>query len=154
MDGSTAYSLLRKFQQLQEERVHTYKIFHEGHKIYLSTGPNYDFVQFRNLVQDITQDFKRISEEIIKIECELRNMQPELSLHVIKVQDYEKRQLELMARLQLAKQELQDMRHVKEEAENDILIREVHYLKKELATVQDKINENMEAICYQLSDLM
>lgn len=59
-----------------------------------------------------------------------------------------------MARLQLAKQELQDMHHVKEEAENDILIREVHYLKKELATVQDKINENMEAICYQLADLM
>ncbi len=29
LDGITAYSLLKKFQQLQEERVHTYKIFHE-----------------------------------------------------------------------------------------------------------------------------
>nr|CAH0111900.1 unnamed protein product [Daphnia galeata] len=153
MDGVTAYSLLRKFQQLQEERVHTYKIFHEGHKIYLSTGPNYDFIQFRTIVQDITQDFKRISEEIIKIECQLRNMEPGLTLHVVKVQDYEKRQLELMARLQLAKQELQDMRHV-EDAENDILMREVHHLKKELAVVQDKINQNMEAVCYQLADLM
>ena len=57
-----------------------------------------------------------------------------------------------MARLQLAKQELQDMRHV--EAENDILIREVQHLKKELAIVQEKINENMEAVCYQLADLM
>lgn len=57
-----------------------------------------------------------------------------------------------MARLQLAKQELQDMRHV--EAENDILMREVHHLKKELAVVQEKINENMEAVCYQLADLM
>lgn len=59
-----------------------------------------------------------------------------------------------MARLQLAKQELQDMRRVNEEAENDILMREVHHLKKELAMVQDKINENMEAVCYQLADLM
>ncbi len=58
-----------------------------------------------------------------------------------------------MARLQLAKQELQDMRHI-EDAENDILMREVHHLKKELAVVQDKINENMEAVCYQLADLM
>lgn len=57
-----------------------------------------------------------------------------------------------MARLQLAKQEIQDMCHV--EAENDILIREVHHLKKELAVVQEKINENMEAVCYQLADLM
>lgn len=57
-----------------------------------------------------------------------------------------------MARLQLAKQELQDMRHV--EAENDILLREVQHLKKELAIVQEKINENMEAVCYQLADLM
>lgn len=56
-----------------------------------------------------------------------------------------------MARLQLAKQELQDISH---EAENDILVREVHYLKKELAVVQEKINENMEAVCYQLADLM
>lgn len=74
-------------------------LFLRGHKIYLSTGPNYDFIQFRNLVQDITQDFKRISEEIIKIECQLRQMQPELSLHVAKVQDYEKRQLELVLKL-------------------------------------------------------
>ncbi len=58
-----------------------------------------------------------------------------------------------MARLQLAKQELQDMRRV-EDAENDILMREVHHLKKELAVVQDKINQNMEAVCYQLADLM
>lgn len=58
-----------------------------------------------------------------------------------------------MARLQLAKQELQDMRNV-EDAENDILMREVHHLKKELAVVQDKINQNMEAVCYQLADLM
>ena len=71
-------------------------LFIRGHKIYLSSAPNYDFVQFRALVQDITQDFKRISEEIIKIECQLRHMAPELSVHVAHVQDYEKQQLELV----------------------------------------------------------
>merc|ERR1712071_583703 len=96
MDHSTAYSLFRKFQQLQEERTHAYKLFHEGHKIYMKTGPDYDFVQFRSLVQDITQDFKRIAEEIIKIECELRAMQPELSIHIAIVQNYEKLHLELV----------------------------------------------------------
>jgi hypothetical protein len=84
------------FKKISHEVIFACIVLSRGHKIYLSTGPNYDFIQFRTLVQDITQDFKRISEEIIKIECQLRNMQPELTLHVIKVQDYEKRQLELV----------------------------------------------------------
>jgi len=57
-----------------------------------------------------------------------------------------------MARLQLTKQELQDRRH--EEAQNDILKQEVHDLRKELASIQEKINENMEAVCYQIAELM
>ena len=57
-----------------------------------------------------------------------------------------------MARLQLAKQELQD--RCREEFNNDTLLREVNYLKKELAAVQEKINENMEIVCYQVADLM
>ena len=57
-----------------------------------------------------------------------------------------------MARLQLAKQELQDRCH--KDFEKDMLLREVHYLKKELATVQEKINENMELVCYQVAELM
>merc|ERR1712071_153691 len=152
MDHSTAYSLFRKFQQLQEERTHAYKLFHEGHKIYMKTGPDYDFVQFRSLVQDITQDFKRIAEEIIKIECELRAMQPELSIHIAIVQDYEKLHLELMARQQLTKQELQD--HLYDGTEIDILNREAIHLNKELATVQEKINENLQAISYQIAELV
>jgi len=55
MEEQSAYSLIQKFQQLQEERVHVYKIFQEGHKIYLNTAPNYNFIRFRALVQDVTQ---------------------------------------------------------------------------------------------------
>ena len=68
-----------------------------GHKIYLKSGPDYDFVKFRSLVKDITQDFKRISEEIISIECQLRALNPDLSVHVVAVQDYEKQHLELVS---------------------------------------------------------
>lgn len=57
-----------------------------------------------------------------------------------------------MARLQLAKQELQDRPHG--DPDVDVLKGQVHGLKKELAAVQEKINENMEAVCYQVADLM
>ena len=67
-----------------------------GHKIYLSTAPNYNFVRFRALVQDVTQDFKQITDEIIRIECQLRCISPTLSLYVAEVQDYEKQHLELV----------------------------------------------------------
>lgn len=67
-----------------------------GHKIYLSSAPNYNFIRFRALVQDVTQDFKRISEEIIKIECELRVLHPDLSMYLADVQDSEKQHLELV----------------------------------------------------------
>lgn len=49
-------------------------------------------------MKDVTEDFKRISNEIIKIECQLRQTQPELAVHVAKVQDYEKQQLEVVSR--------------------------------------------------------
>ena len=57
-----------------------------------------------------------------------------------------------MARLQLAKQELQD--HMYDGTKSDILQREVIHLKKELVFVQEKINSTMEEIRYQLADLV
>lgn len=47
-------------------------------------------------MKDITDDFKRISNDIIKIECQLRQIQPELAVHIAEVQDQEKQQLELV----------------------------------------------------------
>jgi len=152
MEQPCAYSLFRKFQHLQEERTHAYKMFQEGHKIYLKSGPDYDFVKFRSLVKDITQDFKRISEEIISIECQLRALNPDLSVHVVAVQDYEKQHLELMARLQLVQQELQD--NLYDSSESDIIKREVIRLNKGLLSVQEKINETMQAICYQVAEIV
>ncbi|KAG7172333.1 Required for excision 1-B domain-containing protein-like [Homarus americanus] len=69
---NNSLSMIHQFDQLQEERVHSYRLLEEGHKIYLSTGPNYDFPMFRKLVHDVTQDFKRISEGIIVVEKALR----------------------------------------------------------------------------------
>jgi len=123
-----------------------------GHKIYLKSGPNYDFIQFRSLVKDITQDFKRISEEIINIECQLRALNPDFSVHIATVQDYEKQHLALMARQQLLQQELQD--HLHDGSETDILKQEIVHLHKELSHVQEMINENLQAICYQIADIV
>ena len=57
-----------------------------------------------------------------------------------------------IARLQLAQQELQDRRY--DEAENERIRQEVNRMRKELASIQEKINENMEAVCYELADMM
>ena len=57
-----------------------------------------------------------------------------------------------MARQQLTKQELQD--HLYDGTEIDILKREAIHLNKELATVQEKINENLQAISYQIAELV
>jgi len=118
----------------------------------LNTAPNYNFIRFRALVQDVTQDFKRISDEIIQIECSLRVTQPELSLCVAEIQDHEKIHLELMARIQLANQELQDC--IYNGTKSEVIQNEILNLKRELATVLTKISENMHNIQYQLPDLV
>lgn len=70
---------------------------HRGHKIYLSTGPNYDFPTFRQLVHDVTQDFKRVSEGIIALEKRMRSEGHVAAANVVAaLQDAEKRKLELV----------------------------------------------------------
>lgn len=57
-----------------------------------------------------------------------------------------------MARMQLAKQELQV--NANDGTKSDILQREVLHLKKELILVEQKISEAMEAIRYEAADLV
>lgn len=90
-------------------KINFFVAFLRGHKIYLSTGPNYDFIKFRQLVHEVTQEFKRISVEIIAIEKELRFYGfSNLADLIIQLQEEEKIKLEVSAQLQLAKQEAND----------------------------------------------
>ncbi|XP_015220949.1 required for excision 1-B domain-containing protein [Lepisosteus oculatus] len=103
-------ALLQRFHGLQAERVEAYRLFEEGHEAYLRTGPHYDFQHYKQLVHEITQAFRGISQEILGIKERLHQEfdRPDLSEHIEKLQAKEKQKLELTAKLQLAKQNAQD----------------------------------------------
>ncbi|XP_029470296.1 required for excision 1-B domain-containing protein isoform X2 [Rhinatrema bivittatum] len=81
-----------------------------GHQAYLSTGPHYDFIQYRQLVHEITLAFSGISKEVIQMKDRFHEVygRPDLSEHIEKVQEKEKEKLELTAKLQIAKQNMLD----------------------------------------------
>ncbi|XP_067416857.1 required for excision 1-B domain-containing protein isoform X1 [Emydura macquarii macquarii] len=90
--------LLRRFYALQGERVEAYRLFEEGHRAYLSSGPHYDFLRYRQLVHEITLGFNGISREILQIKEQLQaeHGRPELAQHLARVQEKEKEKLELV----------------------------------------------------------
>uniref|UniRef100_A0A8C5M413 Uncharacterized protein n=1 Tax=Leptobrachium leishanense TaxID=445787 RepID=A0A8C5M413_9ANUR len=102
--------LIQRFYELQTERVEAYRLFDEGHHAYLKSGPHYDFIQYRQLVHEITKAFNGINKELIQMKDRLREVydRSDLSEHLEKMQEMEKEKLELTARLQIAKQNSQD----------------------------------------------
>ncbi|XP_076045131.1 required for excision 1-B domain-containing protein-like [Oratosquilla oratoria] len=146
MEAGCTYALVKNFEQLQEERVHTYRLFEEGHKIYLASQPNYEFPKFRKLVHDVTEEFKRISEGIISIEKELRTSGNVAVADIVAhIQEYEKRKLELTAHLQLAKQMLQ-------ENEGDLEQYKEREIRKELSEVIEGINDQLSELKYAIAE--
>jgi len=134
-------TLLQKFRALQEERAYTYNIFHEGHKLYLASGPNYNFPQFRQLVNDVTQEFKRISEGVIAIEKKLKPIDPKLSSIVQHLQEAEKAKLQLTAKLQLSEQRL-----LEEPDKADDIREEIVLIRESLHTVTETINDCIDEV--------
>ena len=62
--------------------------------------PNYNFPMYRQLVHEITQTFKKISDEIIDIENNMSSEHslPEVANFIGKVQEEEKLKLELVSK--------------------------------------------------------
>lgn len=148
MEDYDAYRLIKRFQQLQEERVHTYHLFNEGHKLYLGSGPDFEFLRFQQLVHEVTQEFKRISEGIIAIEKQLRaGGHTKVSNFIKAIQEEEKNKLQLTAGLQLAKQGLN--------SHPDEPERELHVLslKQRLHVVMESINAHLEEVRYEAAEL-
>jgi len=140
-------ALIQKFSLLQEERAQTYRLFEEGHKIYLASAPSYNFMKFRQLVNDVTQEFKRISVAIIGIEKQLRfNGFAKIADNVTKLQDLEKSKLELSAKLQIAKQEAIDNQDLPEKWNQVVLI------KQKLRDVIDSVNEQILELRQEVDD--
>ena len=75
-----------------------YFIF-RGHAAYLQSAPNYNFPMYRQLVHEITQTFKKISDEIIDIENKFRAQHslPEVAKFIAKIQEEEKNKLETVS---------------------------------------------------------
>ena len=64
---------VKKFQQLQEERVRTFKKLDDDHKVFLGHAPDYEegFDDYKKAVNNCTERFKEISKEIIAIKQSL-----------------------------------------------------------------------------------
>lgn len=142
-------SLLKKLKALQEERAYTYNLFHEGHKLYLASGPNYNFTKFRQLVHDVTQEFKRISEGVIALEAKLRPVNPKLVRVIQHLQEAEKAKLQLTARQQLAMQRLQDQPDQEEEIREELM-----QIRSGLNSVCETITDCCEEAKYAMHDYM
>ncbi|TFK06452.1 zinc finger protein 282-like protein [Platysternon megacephalum] len=136
--------LLRRFYTLQGERVEAYRLFEEGHRAYLSSGPHYDFLRYRQLVHEITLAFSGISQEILQIKEQLQaeHGRPELAQHLSRVQQKEKEKLELTAQLQLARQNVQDQPGVPAHQQ------EVQELKYKLIKTIEAISEILQDLKY------
>ncbi|KAI1279600.1 hypothetical protein HDE_14037 [Halotydeus destructor] len=142
MEQDIVLSLIQELIVLQDERVYMYDLFNEGHKIYLCTGPNYDLNKFKVLVQDITQELKRISNMALKIESRIRPHHPELANLILSLEQDEKQNLMLIARLQLAKKDLKD------HPNDSLRINAVSALKQQLKVYETKIRQLVDDIRY------
>lgn len=141
--------LVKRFYELQAERVETYRLFDEGHQAYMKSGPHYDFIHYRMLVHEITQAFNGISKEIIQMKDRFREVydRSDLSEHLDKIQELEKEKLSLTARLQLAKQNVQD--HPSEESYKE----EVQQLKHKIIKTVEAISEVLQDFKYDCEEI-
>ncbi|XP_069505394.1 required for excision 1-B domain-containing protein isoform X2 [Ambystoma mexicanum] len=98
MSDADLKSLVLRFYALQNERVEAYRLFEEGHQAYLRTSPHYGFVQYRQLVHEITLAFGGISKEMIQIKDRFREVhgRSDLAQHIERMQEHEKEKLELV----------------------------------------------------------
>ncbi|KAK2140368.1 hypothetical protein LSH36_1377g00006 [Paralvinella palmiformis] len=150
MASEEAARLLKQFYLLQQERVETYKLFDQGHEAYLSGAPSYNFPMYRQLVHEVTQAFKKISDEIISIDhrLEVEHGKIEVADFIKKIQEDEKTKLELTAKLQLAKQNMLDN---PDEESHQV---EVEELKQRLRNTVERINEHLDELKYEAEDLL
>ncbi|KAK3577510.1 hypothetical protein CHS0354_026467 [Potamilus streckersoni] len=141
-----AKELLQRFFFLQDRIVETYRLFDEGFGVYLDTNPTH---LYRQLVDAISDNFEKISCELIYIKTELfySHNQKELATLVEKILYKQKIKLDLIMDLKVAERELHN--HQGEES----LVNKVRELKERMKGLQEEINEVLEEIKYESEDL-
>ena len=100
-------SMIKQFQELQEERVRTFHKLDDDHKVFLGHAPQYEegFDDYKKAVNNCTEKFKDISKEIIKIKESLQTDQNtnKLASLVGRIQELEETKLHTVVDLQLAR---------------------------------------------------
>ncbi|KAH9387627.1 hypothetical protein TYRP_008818, partial [Tyrophagus putrescentiae] len=135
-----ANQVMEKLFQLHDERVHAFRLFEEGFKIYIGTAPDYNFARFRKLVCSVTKDFKRISKGIISLERELRSEgHDDLANLIERLQGEEEVRLRLCAQLQIAKQDAIDNPDCPQKWNDVALLKEKY--NKSIEKVTDRFEE-------------
>ncbi|XP_045122602.1 required for excision 1-B domain-containing protein-like [Portunus trituberculatus] len=143
-EGQEATTLVSRFNQLQEERVLTYRRLEDGHKVYLATGPQYDFPTYRQCVHEATQAFSRISDGVLEVEAELRQANHTALANIIQaIQECESRKLELTVHQQLARQ------MVEEVGSGELEQSKVRELRGQLGKVVEDINDLLTELRYE-----
>ncbi|XP_027203702.2 uncharacterized protein LOC113797509 [Dermatophagoides pteronyssinus] len=140
------FHMIQKVFQLQEEREHSLKIFEEAYKIYMTNTTNFNPTKFRQLVTDVTKDFKRISNDMIDLSGYFRREgHQSLSLLVRQLQEEEENRLQLSAKLQMAKQEANDYNQ-NDDGSPQNLWNKVAHLKELYNNSIQSVNDCMEKL--------
>ncbi|XP_055474858.1 required for excision 1-B domain-containing protein isoform X1 [Psammomys obesus] len=97
-------TLVRRIQQLQNERAQAFRRLDQAHRQYLLSGLHHDFFpHYRNVVHEVTQAFAAASREVLAVEAELAGprSKPVLAHHVRSLQELEQTRLATVALLQV-----------------------------------------------------
>ncbi|XP_076440090.1 required for excision 1-B domain-containing protein-like [Babylonia areolata] len=148
-ETASPLSVLKRFYVLQEERVEAYRFLESGFSAYLEGAPNYNFELYRSLVHEITQSFKTISEEVLSIQQQFKDIHQMSRIADVleKVQLAEKEKLEHTVELQLKRQGLS------EDPDCECFKQQVTELKEKLQGIVQQINDHLEDLKFESEDL-
>ena len=163
-------SMIKQFQQLQEERVRTFHKLDDDHKVFLGHAPDYEegFDDYKKAVNNCTEKFKDISKEIMKIKDSLQrdDNTNKLASLVGRVQELEETKLHTVVDLQLAR--LENFFLVKMQSNVYVLLRQQAFdnlddplcqknadlIKAKLIKLEEEINETLTDIRYEVVDIV
>merc|ERR1719270_3186464 len=129
-----AESMIKQFQQLQEERVRTF------HRL----------DDYKKAVNNCTEKFKDISKEIMKIKDSLQrdDNTNKLASLVGRVQELEETKLHTVVDLQLARQQAFD------NLDDPLCQKNADLIKAKLIKLEEEINETLTDIRYEVVDIV
>lgn len=142
---------IQRFQKLQEQRTQAFHELDQHHKIFLCHAPNYEngFDDFKKGVSQVTDQFQKVSKEIISIKASLDKEYPDLQVSALigKIQELEEKKLNTVVDLQLAKQQALD------NPEDELCEKNWNLIRAGLNKLCEEITETLTEIRYEAADL-